>query len=100
MPIPLHPHTSATISAGDHFLERINNARADLAETVLAVATPDEDGEIVFNAAGMVTSASFDPTLTDTYPPEQLGYILTDMCEHAYTLACEHVGTVLYTARQ
>ncbi|HUO36393.1 MAG TPA: hypothetical protein VMU34_00375 [Mycobacterium sp.] len=91
MDIPLHPAVVTEMERGRDFLDRIGAARRRIEQARIQVDCPDGDNQIVFDGAGMVVDATFVEDIFDRYRGDELGELLTLMCETGYQRTCEHV---------
>lgn len=98
MDIPLHPAVVAEMRRGREFLERLAAARRDIDTTRITVSCPDGDNQIVFDGAGMVTDATFADDIFERYPRDELGELLTVLCEAGYERTSQAITAAVNAA--
>lgn len=91
MTMPLHPAVVHEMARGREFLERIRQARRNIARLQKSVPCPDGDNEIVFGGDGMVIDATFVDDIFDRYPGGELSELLLAMCETGFAQVSEQV---------
>lgn len=84
MDIPLHPDVTTEIARGRAFLDRVREARRNIAAVTVTIPCPDGDNDIVFAGDGMVAGAHFVDEVFDRYPGDKLGELLLAMSAEGY----------------
>lgn len=91
MDIPLHPAVATEIARGREFLDRIRDARHNVAGLRVTIPCPDGDNEIVFGGDGMVVAATFTDEVFTRYPGDKLSDLLLAMAEEGFAQVSEKV---------
>lgn len=91
MTMPLHPAVVNEIARGREFLDRIRQARRNIARLQKTVPCPDGDNEIVFAGDGMVIDATFAVDIFDSHCGEELSELLLAMCEEGFAQISQQV---------
>lgn len=99
MDIPLHPAVLTEVRRGQQFLTRVARAQSLIEGTRVTVLCPDGVKTVVFGGDAMVVEATFADDVFDRYPGNELGDLLTALCEEGFVRvsqsACDAVAEAL-----